>query len=137
MKGEGDRGNKDEALDPIMIYDDKIKQIMVTTGRMPSGVPYQYKVNTKKQIIAVREGLASDEEEVEYLRVVELIEEILCLTYKRNKRGPRVEVEGNNPIQISVSVEPVNSCATNTPRRTPPFIQPNFGRRKTTGSTST
>jgi hypothetical protein len=34
-------------------------------------------------------------------------------------------------------VEPINPCATNTPRRTPPFRQLNFGRRKTTGSTST
>jgi hypothetical protein len=34
-------------------------------------------------------------------------------------------------------VEPINPCATNTPRRTPPFRKPNFGRRKTTRSTST
>jgi hypothetical protein len=34
-------------------------------------------------------------------------------------------------------VEPINPCATNTPRRTPPFRQQNFGRRKTTGSTYT
>jgi hypothetical protein len=38
---------------------------METTGKMRSGVPYQYKVNTKKRVIAEREGLASDEEEVE------------------------------------------------------------------------
>jgi hypothetical protein len=34
-------------------------------------------------------------------------------------------------------VEPINPCATNTPKRIPPFRQPDFGRRKTAGSTST
>jgi hypothetical protein len=34
-------------------------------------------------------------------------------------------------------VEPINPCVTNTPIRTSPFRQPNFGRRKTIGSTST
>jgi hypothetical protein len=39
----------------------------VTIGKTRSGVPYQYKVNTKKRATYVREGLASDEEEVEDL----------------------------------------------------------------------
>ena len=68
---------------------------------------------------------------------MEQIEEILCVTYERKTIGQRVGIEGNTPIHISVSVEPINPCATNTPRRTPPFRQPNFGRRKTEGSTST
>jgi hypothetical protein len=34
-------------------------------------------------------------------------------------------------------VEPINPCVINTPRRTPPFRQPNFERRKTAGSKST
>jgi hypothetical protein len=68
---------------------------------------------------------------------VEKIEEILHVTYERKTRGLRVGIEGNTPIHISVSVEPINPCATNTPRRTPPFRKPNFGRRKTTRSTST
>jgi hypothetical protein len=34
-------------------------------------------------------------------------------------------------------VEPINPCATNTPRIIPPFRKPNFGRRETTKSTST
>jgi hypothetical protein len=71
MEGEVDKGRKEEALDPIMIDDDQIKWIMATTGKTCSGVPYQYKVNTKKRVIAVREGLSSDEEEVADLRVVE------------------------------------------------------------------
>jgi hypothetical protein len=33
-------------------------------------------------------------------------------------------------------VEPINPCATNTPRRTPPFRQSNFRRRNIAGSTS-
>jgi hypothetical protein len=36
---------------------------MVTNRNMRSGVPYQYKMNTKKRVVAAREGLASDEEE--------------------------------------------------------------------------
>jgi hypothetical protein len=110
---------------------------METTRRTRSGVPYQYKVNTKKRVVVTREGLASDEEEVEDLQVVEKIEEILHATYERKTRGPREKVEGNTPIHISVSVEPINPCVTNTPRKTPPFRQPNFERRKTTRSTST
>jgi hypothetical protein len=40
---------------------------MVTAGNTRSGVPYQYKVNTKKRVVVMREGLESDEEEVEDL----------------------------------------------------------------------
>jgi hypothetical protein len=78
MEEEMDKGKKEEALDPIMMEEDQIKKIMETTGRTCSGVPYQYKMNNKKRAIAAREGLASDEEEVEDLRAVEQIEEILC-----------------------------------------------------------
>ena len=88
---------------------------------MRNGVPYQYKVNTKKRVVAMREGLASDEEEVEDLQAMEHIEEILRATYERNMRGPRAGGEGNHPIHINVSVEPINPCVTNTPKRTPPF----------------
>jgi hypothetical protein len=34
-------------------------------------------------------------------------------------------------------VEPINPCATNTPKRTPPFRQPKFRGSPTTGSTYT
>ena len=104
---------------------------------MHSEVPYQYKMNTKKRVIAAREGLASDEEEVEDLRAMEQIEEILCATYERNTRVPRTGREGSNPIHINVSVEPINPCATNTPKRTPSFRKPRFGGSSTVGSTST
>jgi hypothetical protein len=68
---------------------------------------------------------------------VEHIEEILHATYKRKTRDPRAGREGKNPIHINVSVEPINPCATNTPKRTPSYRQPNFRRRKTKKSTYT
>jgi hypothetical protein len=89
-------------------------------------------MNNKKRAIANREGLESDEEEVEDLRAMENIEEILHTTYERKKRGSRVGIKGKNPIHVSVSVEPIILCATNTPQRTPPFRQPNFSGRNTT-----
>ena len=88
-KGE-DKGKKEEEfLDSILMDDDQLKWILVSSWTMHSGVPYQYKVNTKKRAIAMREGLESDKEEVEDLWVVEKIEEILCATYERKMRGPR------------------------------------------------
>jgi hypothetical protein len=53
------------------MVDDQLKWILLSSGTTCSGVPYQYKVNTNKRAIAAREGLESDEEEVEDLRVVE------------------------------------------------------------------
>jgi hypothetical protein len=138
MEGGEDKGKKEEEpLDPIMMDDDQLKWILASSGMMRSGVPYQYKVNTKKRVVAVREGLESDEEEVEDLWAVEQIEEILCATYERKMRGPRMGGEGNHPIHINVSVEPTNPCATNTPKRTPSFRQPKFGGSPTARSTST
>jgi hypothetical protein len=67
LEEEMDKGKKEEAIDPIMMEEDHIKQIMETTGKTRSGVPYQYNTNNKKTSIANREGLASDEEEVEDL----------------------------------------------------------------------
>jgi hypothetical protein len=136
MEEEMDKGKKEEAMDPIMMEEDQIKKIMATTRKTRSGVPYQYKMNNKKRAIVDREGLESDEEEVEDLWVVEKIEEILRTTYERKTSGPRAGTEGITPIHVSVSVEPITPCATNTPERTPPFRQPNFSGRKTTRSTS-
>jgi hypothetical protein len=47
---------------------------MEATGNMCNEVPYQYKVSTKKGVVVVREGLASDEEEVEDLCTMDKIE---------------------------------------------------------------
>jgi hypothetical protein len=33
MEGEGDKGNKEEALNQIMMEKDQIKRIMATTGK--------------------------------------------------------------------------------------------------------
>ena len=70
-EGEGDKGKKEEALDPIMMDDDQIKWIMAIARKTHSGVPYQYNMNTKKKVVVAKEGLASDEEEVEDLSTVE------------------------------------------------------------------
>ena len=67
MEGEVDRGNKEEALDRIMMEGDQIKKIMENFGKTRNGVPYQYKMNNKKRAITDREGLARNEEEVEDL----------------------------------------------------------------------
>jgi hypothetical protein len=120
-----------------MMEEEQIKKIMATVGRTHSGAPYQYKMNNKKRAIAAREGLENDEEEVEYIWVVENIEGILHTTYERNAIGPRAGTEGRTHIHIGVSVEPINPCATKTPKRTPPFRQPNFSGRNTAGSKST
>jgi hypothetical protein len=45
--------------------------------------------------------------------------------------------EDSHPFHINVSVEPINPCVTNTPKRTPPFRQLKFGGSPTERSTST
>jgi hypothetical protein len=135
-KGE-DKGKKEEFLDPILMDDDQLKWILESPGMTRSRVPYQYKVNTKKRAIVVREGLASDEEEVEVLQAMEKIEEIMRAKYERKTRGQRTGGEDSHPFHINVSVEPINPCATNTPKRTSPFRQLNFGGSPIARSTST
>jgi hypothetical protein len=136
-EGEGKGKKEEEFLDLILMDDDQLKWILASPGMTRSGVPYQYKVNTKKRAVATREGLASNEEEVEYLRAMEQIEEILRETYERKTRGPRTGGEDSHPFHINVSVEPINPCVTNTPNRTPPFRQSKFGGSPIARSTST
>jgi hypothetical protein len=62
-----DKGKQKEAMDPIMMDEDQTKKIMEKYGMMCSSRPYQYKMNNKNMSIADREGLASDEEDVEDL----------------------------------------------------------------------
>jgi hypothetical protein len=72
MEGGKDKEKKEEEpLDLISMDDDQLKWILASSGTTRSGAPYQYKINTKKRDIAEREGLASDEEEVEDLRAVD------------------------------------------------------------------
>jgi hypothetical protein len=137
MERGKDKGKKEEELlDSIIMDNDQIKWILASMGKTCSRSLYQYKVNTKKRDMAAREGLASDEEEVEDLWAMEKIEEILCATYERKTIGPRMGGEGNHPIHINVSVEPIKPCVTNTQKRTPPFTKMNFRGILTTGSTS-
>jgi hypothetical protein len=44
MEGEGDKGKKEESLDPIMMDDDQIKRIMETDGKMCNGVVISPKI---------------------------------------------------------------------------------------------
>jgi hypothetical protein len=74
-------------MDPIMMDEEHIKDIMEKEGMMQRRRPYQYNINRKKRVVAEREGLESDEEEVEDLCAIEKIEEILCAKYDRKKRG--------------------------------------------------
>jgi hypothetical protein len=81
-----DRGKKKEMMDPIMMDEEHIKDIMEKEGMMQRRRPYQYNINRKKRAVAEREGLESDEEEVEDLCAIEKIEEILCAKYDRKKK---------------------------------------------------
>jgi hypothetical protein len=62
MEGGKEKGKEEEPLDLIMMDDDQLKWILASSRTTRSGVPYQYKVNTKKRAITMREGLVSDEE---------------------------------------------------------------------------
>jgi hypothetical protein len=136
MEKDMDKGKKKEAMDPIMMEEDQIKQIMEKDGKTGNGVPYQYKMNSKKIAIDDREGLTSDEKEVEDLWAVEQIEEILHVTYERKVGGPRSGTKGRTQIQITVSVEPTTPCATDTLERKPTFRKSYFSGIKTTRNTS-
>jgi len=54
-------------LELIMMDENQIRWILETTRKTCIRVPYQYKVNTKKRSVAMREGLVRDEEKVEDL----------------------------------------------------------------------
>jgi hypothetical protein len=82
MEEEMDKGKKKEAMDPILMEEDQIKQIMENFGKTRNGVPYQYKMNNNKRAIADKEGLTSDKK-VEDLSAMDRIEEILRIMYER------------------------------------------------------
>jgi hypothetical protein len=52
-------------MDPIMMDEEQIKEIMDKERTMNSGRPYQYKINRKKREVVERKILERDEEEVE------------------------------------------------------------------------
>jgi hypothetical protein len=100
MEAKMDREECSKEKYPIMMDQEEIHEIRQKARMMSSGRPYQYKLNRKKRAVAEREGLETDEEEVEDLRVVEHIEEILHTTYERNTRGEGSNEEENTPVQI-------------------------------------
>ena len=87
MEGEMDRKECNKEKDTIMMDQYEIEEIMQKVGTTRSGRPYQYKLNRKKRVVAEREGLESDEEEVEDICVVEHIEEILHMKQRLEERN--------------------------------------------------
>jgi hypothetical protein len=62
--------------------------------------PSQYNINRKKRTLVEREGLDTDEEEVEDLHAMGKIEEILHATYERKTRGQGSGAKEVSPFQI-------------------------------------
>jgi hypothetical protein len=100
MEKDMDRGKKKEYMDPIMMDEEHIKEIMDKARTTRSGRPYHYKINRKKRAVAEREGLESDEDEVEDIRAMNKIEEILCSTYERKKIFQGHSTEEVTPFHI-------------------------------------
>jgi hypothetical protein len=68
-----------------MMDEDQTKKIMEKYGTMHNGRPYQYKMNNKKRAIADREGLESDEEEVEDLGLWSILRKS-CAQHMKGKQ---------------------------------------------------
>jgi hypothetical protein len=58
---------KKEEVDPIIMDDERTREIIRNAGVRRSGRPYQYRMNNKKREVVEQEGLDIDEEEVEDL----------------------------------------------------------------------
>jgi len=93
MERDLDRGKKNKVMEPIMMGEEQIKEIIDKDGMTHNGRPYQYDINRKKREVDEREGLESDEEEVEDLCAMEKIEEILRDTYEKKTRGQGFDAE--------------------------------------------
>jgi hypothetical protein len=57
-------------------------------------------MNSKKRVVAEREGLENDEEEVEDLRAMGQIEDILHTTYERKSKGHGSGTKEGSPFEI-------------------------------------
>jgi hypothetical protein len=57
MDKDLDRYYKKESMDPIMMDEDQIKEIMDREGKTRRGRLYKYKINMKKRAVAEREFL--------------------------------------------------------------------------------
>jgi hypothetical protein len=129
MERDMDRGKRKETMDPIMMDEEYIKEIMDKARTMRNGRPYQYKINSKRRAIVERECLDNDVEEVEDLCATRKIEEILRTTYDRKTRGQGSSVEEGSPFQIIISMEPIGTWAdpgfnTTTTHQKIPNYQP-------------
>jgi bifunctional DNase/RNase len=113
MEGEMDREQRSKEKYPIMMDQEEIQEIMQKAGRTRSGRPYQYELNRNKKEVVKREGLESDEEEVEDIHVRKHIEETLHATYEINTRGAGYNEKEGTPIQIRINVEPTTPCMIN------------------------
>jgi hypothetical protein len=87
-------------MDPIMMDDEQIREIIRSVGVTCCGQPYQYKMNSKKRVVVEREGLDNDEEEVEDLRTMGHIVDILYATYERKTRGHGSDEKEISPFHI-------------------------------------
>jgi hypothetical protein len=93
-----ERGQKKETMEPIMMDEERSREILSKAGVRRIGRPYQYNINSKKRAVAKREGLDIDEEEVEDLRAMGKIEEILRSTYERKTRGQGSDIDEGSPF---------------------------------------
>jgi hypothetical protein len=100
MERDMDRGKNKEVMEPIMMDEEKIKEIMEKQGTTSNKRPYEYNINRRKRVVAKREGLESDEYEVEDLQDIENIKEILCVKYDRKTIGHGSDIEEGTPFHI-------------------------------------
>jgi hypothetical protein len=105
---------KKEETTPIMMDDEHTREIIGSAGVMRCRQPYQYKMNSKKRVVADREGLDNDEEEVEDLHATENIEDIFHATYERKNRGHGSDDKEGSPFQILIILESTTPCVTTT-----------------------
>jgi hypothetical protein len=54
---ENGSSQKKKVMDPIMMDDEKTKEVIRSVGVMRSEIPYHYKINSKKRDVAEQEGL--------------------------------------------------------------------------------
>jgi hypothetical protein len=81
-----ERGQKMEAMDPIMMDEKQNKEIMDRVGVTCSGQPYQYRINSKKRAVSEQEGLDMTSIDPTWLAVNEASVDISpnCACMRRN-----------------------------------------------------
>jgi hypothetical protein len=94
------RGKKKEVMEPIMMDEEKMKEIMEKEGTTSSKRCYEYNINRRKTVVSKREGFESNEYEVEDLQYTKNIKEILCVKYYRKTIGHGSDAEEGTPFHI-------------------------------------